>query len=65
MWNIIHLSNLPLIEQSTTLDLYVEGWSHAINDETWEITYDTSAAIPFAVLNDSARGVVGAVVVSW
>ena len=65
MWNIIHLSNLPLIEQSTTLDLYVEGWSHAITDETWEITYDTSAAIPFAVLNDSARGVVGAVVVSW
>lgn len=65
MWNVIHITNLPSIEESTTLDLYVEGWQYQIDDESWVITYDTSAAIPFAVLNDSTRGVAGDVVVAW
>ena len=65
MWNIIHLTGMPSIEQSSFLDLYVEGWSHSIDDQNWNITYDTSAAIPFAILNDSVRGVTGSNVVAW
>ncbi|MGH7240493.1 MAG: hypothetical protein ACREHG_10595, partial [Candidatus Saccharimonadales bacterium] len=65
MWNIIEITGLPSIEESTTLDLYVEGWSYSIDDKSWQITYDTSAAIQFAILNDSARDVVGTVVVAW
>ena len=65
MWNVIHITGLPSIEASTTLDLYVEGWSYEIDDEIWNITYDTSAAIPFAILNNADRDVVGTVVVAW
>lgn len=65
MWQIVTITNLPSIEESSTTDLYVEGWEHQIDDQTWNITYDTSAAIPFAVLDDAVRGVVGNVVVAW
>jgi hypothetical protein len=65
MWNIIHITGLPAIEEVTTLDLYVEGWSYDIDDETWNITYDTSAAIPFGILNDTNRDTTGTVVVGW
>ena len=65
MWNIIHISGLPTIEAVTTLDLYIEGWSYEISDEEWNITYDTSAAIPFGILNNSSRDTTGTVVVAW
>jgi len=65
MWQIVTVTNLPSTEESTTLNLYVEGWAHQINDQEWNITYDTSSAIPFAILNDSSRGVTGSVVVAW
>jgi hypothetical protein len=65
MWNIIHISGLPTIEAVSTLDLYIEGWSYEISDQEWNITYDTSAAIPFAILNNANRDVTGTVVVAW
>lgn len=65
MWNILRITNLPAIEASTTRDFYIEGWQYQIDDQSWIITYDTSAVIPFAVLNDDASGVVGDVVVAW
>lgn len=65
MWLIIQLTNLPSIEHSSTLNLYVEGWQIDINDLSWKLTYDTSTAIPFAILNDTTRGVTGNVVAAW
>jgi hypothetical protein len=65
MWDIIHITNLPSIEHSSTLDLYVEGWQIDLTDESWQLTFDTSSAIPFAVLNDSVRDITGTVVVAW
>jgi len=65
MWDIIHITGLPAIEAVTTLDLYVEGWSYEITDEEWNITYDTSTAIPFAILNNANRDTTGTVVVAW
>lgn len=65
MWDLIHFTNLPSIEASSTLDLYIEGWGITITDESWQYTFDTSTAIPFAVLNDSVRGITGNVVVAW
>ena len=65
MWNIIHITGLPSIEAVSTLDLYIEGWSYEINDAEWNVTYDTSAAIPFAILNNANRDTTGTVVVAW
>lgn len=65
MWNIIRITGLPSIEAVSTLDLYIEGWGYEIDDQEWNITYDTSAAIPFAILNNANRDVVGNVVVAW
>jgi hypothetical protein len=65
MWNIIHITGLPSIEQVTTLDLYIEGWSYEITDDEWNVTYDTSAAIPFGILNNTSRDTTGTVVVAW
>lgn len=65
MWLIIELQHLPTIEQSSTLDLYAEGWQIDISDTSWKYTFDTSSAIPFAVLNDTVRDVTGSFVVAW
>jgi hypothetical protein len=65
MWNIIHITGMPAIEQLSTLDLYVEGWAISISPESWQYTFDTSSAIPFAVVNDAVRDIVGNVVVAW
>ena len=65
MWLIIHLTNLPSIEHSSTLDLYVEGWAIDIDTDQWQYTFDTSSSIPFAVVNDSVRDITGNVVVAW
>jgi hypothetical protein len=65
MWNVIHITGLPSIEAVSTLDLYIEGWSYDIDDESWNITYDTSAAIPFGILSNASRDTTGTVVVAW
>ena len=65
MWKIIHITGMPAIEQNSTLDLYVEGWALNISPESWQYTFDTSSAIPFAIINDSVRDITGNVVVAW
>jgi len=65
IWKMIRITGLPSSEQVTTLDLYIEGFEFNITPSSWGITFDTSMAIPFCVLNDPARGVCGASVVAW
>ncbi|HEY5959981.1 MAG TPA: hypothetical protein VIV60_25685 [Polyangiaceae bacterium] len=65
MWQIIRITSMPSSEQSTTLDLFIEGWELSIMPESWKLISDTSTAIPFGILNDTVRGVCGASVVGW
>jgi hypothetical protein len=65
MWQLIRIQSMPAAEQSPTIDLYIEGWEIEANADHWWITFDTSTAIPFAILNDTTRGVVSTSVVGW
>lgn len=65
MWKILRITDLPDTEAETTLDLYIEGWEIEEDNDHWWVTFDTSPVIPFAVLNDPQRNIVGKVVVGW
>jgi hypothetical protein len=65
MWQVLRITGLPTTEQSTTLDFFIEGWQLDLNEDSWKLTFDTSTAIPFGILNDATRGVCGASVVGW
>jgi len=65
IWKMIRIQGLSTSEQVTTIDLFIEGFEINITPDSWGLTFDTSTAIPFCVLNDSTRGVCGASVVAW
>jgi hypothetical protein len=66
LWQILRITNMPTPSAPTaTMDLFVEGFDLAITIDGWVLTIDTSFAIPFAILNNAARDIVGSVVVAW
>jgi hypothetical protein len=65
MWQILRVSAMPATEQSSTIDFYIEGWDIEADENHWYVTFDTSTAIPFAIVSDPARGVCGPNVVGW
>jgi hypothetical protein len=65
IWRMLRITGLPSSEQVSTLDLYIEGFEINITPDSWGLTFDTSMAIPFLVVNDPTRGICGASVVAW
>jgi hypothetical protein len=65
MWQIVRITDMPDTEQDDTLDLFIEGWEFDIDQDSFKIIFDTSVAIPFAILGDPGRGVCGSSVVGW
>lgn len=63
----IQVTSLPSNAPSGTLDLWVEGVSHAITDQSWTTTFDPSPAsttISF-ILDDPVYGLLDSNVLGW
>jgi hypothetical protein len=64
MWQIIRLTGLPASAPASTLDMHVEGHEWNIDSASWMVNFDVSFAVPFAVVGDPVRGMMGQVVVA-
>jgi hypothetical protein len=64
MWKIIRITDLPPTAPATTIDSHVEGIEWSIDEDSWLVTFDVSYAIPFAIIDDAARKIMGNVVVA-
>ena len=64
MWKIIRVTDLPNTAPSDILDSHVEGIQWDITADSWLLTWDVSYAIPFAIVDDETRGIMGNVVVA-
>lgn len=63
MWEIIRITGLPSTAPASQLDSHMEGVQWDISTDSWLVTFDVSYAIPFAVIGDAARGLMGSNVV--
>jgi hypothetical protein len=59
IWKVIRITDLPPTAPATTLDSHVEGWEWSIDKDSWLVTFDISYAIPFAIVGDATRGIMG------
>jgi len=64
MWKIVEITGLPPGAPASTLDSFVEGMEWSVSADSWLFTADVSYVIPFAVVGDSVRGLMGPNVVS-
>jgi len=63
MWEIIRITGLPASAPATQLDSHLEGIQWDITADSWLVTFDVSYAIPFAIIGDVTRGLMGTNVV--
>lgn len=65
MWQVIRITGLPSTEASPTMDLFIEGWEFDMDHDSWDMVFDTSTAVPFAIVSGDGRQTVGQTVVAW
>lgn len=63
MWEIIRVTGLPASAPATQLDSHMEGIQWDISADSWLVTFDVSYAIPYVIIGDATRGLMGSNVV--
>jgi hypothetical protein len=65
VWKVLEVQELPAVETTSDADYYIEGWALNISEDEWGVECDVSSAIPYGVVNDPDRSLVGIARVGW